>query len=543
MSNANSVSVSINNALVKNSVNDVKSGCLCAICGRCMIAETHYECVHVMLSKMNESKKSKSAKKHKKNVWKPTGHVFTEAGLKWKPTEEIQKPEIKVYNRKPKNVKNIGSSKIAKIVESKNANHSKPNHTWGSNATDIPSSSYLVMRGCPDCTLVFGLQMFQTHNGKLLSAHELLASCSSDEVDALLKWKATLHTQNNNAVLPSWTDDQKTVSPCNWYRVSCNENGSVNRLNLSSSGFYGTLDYLSFSSFPDLMYFELSKNYLSGIIPSEIGRLSKLVYLDLSSNQFTGKIPPEIGQMRNLVTLHLNRNQLISSIPQTICQIRFLSELALNHNSLSGSIPTCFAQLFNLSSIFLNDNNISGSIPYELGTLSNLKEMYMFNNYLSGSIPNTFVNLKKLTDLVLAENQLNGSIPTIIGTLTSLERLELQSNNLSGLIPRSLGELGSLTVLRLYNNKLSGPIPKELGNLMSLSKLQLGENQLNGSMPESFGNLKSLEVLNLRLNQLSGPIPQELAKLKLVTIEISNNSFSGTLPDGICNGGKLERLI
>ncbi|GJR96193.1 hypothetical protein Tco_0268367 [Tanacetum coccineum] len=105
-----------------------------------------------------------------------TGHVFTEVGLKWKPTGktftivgnscpltsftsanvvppkkttshsvETQKPELKVYSRKPKNVKNVGSSKKAKIVESKNANHSEPNHTWGSNATDIPSSSFLVM--------------------------------------------------------------------------------------------------------------------------------------------------------------------------------------------------------------------------------------------------------------------------------------------------------------------------------------------------------------------------------------------------------------
>ncbi|GJT62777.1 hypothetical protein Tco_1006310 [Tanacetum coccineum] len=38
-------------------------------------------------------------------------------------------------------------SKKAKIIESKNANHAKPNHTWGSNATDIPSSSSLVMTG------------------------------------------------------------------------------------------------------------------------------------------------------------------------------------------------------------------------------------------------------------------------------------------------------------------------------------------------------------------------------------------------------------
>ncbi|GKB84907.1 retrovirus-related pol polyprotein from transposon TNT 1-94, partial [Tanacetum coccineum] len=35
--------------------------------------------------------------------------------------------------------------KKAKIVESKNANHSEPNKTWGSNATDILSSSSLVM--------------------------------------------------------------------------------------------------------------------------------------------------------------------------------------------------------------------------------------------------------------------------------------------------------------------------------------------------------------------------------------------------------------
>nr|GEU33234.1 hypothetical protein [Tanacetum cinerariifolium] len=66
---------------------------------------------------------------------------------------ETQKPELKVYSRKPKNVKNVGSSKKDKIVKSKNANHSEPNHTWGSNASDIPSSFSLVMTGFPDCSL------------------------------------------------------------------------------------------------------------------------------------------------------------------------------------------------------------------------------------------------------------------------------------------------------------------------------------------------------------------------------------------------------
>ncbi|GJR84633.1 retrovirus-related pol polyprotein from transposon TNT 1-94 [Tanacetum coccineum] len=57
---------------------------------------------------------------------------------------ETSKPNIKVYSRRPKQVKNVSSSKKAKIVESKNSNNSKPNHSWGSNATDVPSSSSLV---------------------------------------------------------------------------------------------------------------------------------------------------------------------------------------------------------------------------------------------------------------------------------------------------------------------------------------------------------------------------------------------------------------
>nr|GEV24775.1 hypothetical protein [Tanacetum cinerariifolium] len=60
---------------------------------------------------------------------------------------ESQKPELKVYSRKLKNVTNIGSSKKVNTVESKNANHSEPNHIWGSNATNITSSASLVMTG------------------------------------------------------------------------------------------------------------------------------------------------------------------------------------------------------------------------------------------------------------------------------------------------------------------------------------------------------------------------------------------------------------
>ncbi|GJR51205.1 retrovirus-related pol polyprotein from transposon TNT 1-94 [Tanacetum coccineum] len=188
---------------VKHSLSKVNSEILCATCNKSMFDGVHDKCLVDLVQ--NGNKRTKSAKKHKKqNVWKLTGHVFTKVGFKWKPTsrtftivgnscpltsftstnvvppkqttshsDEIQKPKIKVYCRRPKNVKNIGSSKIAKIVESKNANNSEPNQTWGSNATDIPSSFSLVMTGCPDCTLVSGLRMLETHDRESLSAHEL----------------------------------------------------------------------------------------------------------------------------------------------------------------------------------------------------------------------------------------------------------------------------------------------------------------------------------------------------------------------------------
>ncbi|GJX06937.1 retrovirus-related pol polyprotein from transposon TNT 1-94 [Tanacetum coccineum] len=160
---------------VKHSLLNTNSEPICATCKKSMFDGVHDMCHLDFVENVNS--RAKSAKKHQKQKnWKPTGHVFTEVGLKWKPTGrtftivgnscpltritsanvvpskkttshsvETQKLELKVYSRKPKNIKNVGSSKKAKIVESKNVNHSEPNNAWGSNATDIPSSSSLVM--------------------------------------------------------------------------------------------------------------------------------------------------------------------------------------------------------------------------------------------------------------------------------------------------------------------------------------------------------------------------------------------------------------
>ncbi|GJR27572.1 retrovirus-related pol polyprotein from transposon TNT 1-94 [Tanacetum coccineum] len=184
VNNMNRVVKHVYDVDVKQSMSNANSDILCSTCNKSMFDGVHDKCLLDLVK--NGNNRAKSAKKHKKQIiWKPTGHVFTEVGFKWKPTgrtftivgnsfpltrftstnvvppkqttshsDDIQKPKLKVYSMKPKNVKNIGSSKNDKIVESKNANHSEPNQTWGSNATYIPSSSSLVMTGCLDCTLL-----------------------------------------------------------------------------------------------------------------------------------------------------------------------------------------------------------------------------------------------------------------------------------------------------------------------------------------------------------------------------------------------------
>ncbi|GKE52267.1 hypothetical protein Tco_1487423, partial [Tanacetum coccineum] len=104
---------------VKHSLSNANSKILRAICNKSMFDGVHDKC-HLDLVK-NRNNRTKSAKKHKKqNTWKPTGHVFTEVGFKWKPTDRT-----------------------------------------------------FTIVGCPDCTLVSGLRMFETHDIELLSAHEL----------------------------------------------------------------------------------------------------------------------------------------------------------------------------------------------------------------------------------------------------------------------------------------------------------------------------------------------------------------------------------
>nr|GEV56556.1 integrase, catalytic region, zinc finger, CCHC-type, peptidase aspartic, catalytic [Tanacetum cinerariifolium] len=74
-------------ASVQNSKLNVNSDLQCVTCNGFLFSDNHDSCVLEFINTMNASVKSNSVKKPlKRQVWKPTGKMFTNIGYKWRPT-------------------------------------------------------------------------------------------------------------------------------------------------------------------------------------------------------------------------------------------------------------------------------------------------------------------------------------------------------------------------------------------------------------------------------------------------------------------------
>ena len=342
----------------------------------------------------------------------------------------------------------------------------------------------------------------------------------------------------------NWTNNTnwKSQEPVGeWYGVTVRDS-VVTGLYLECNNLRGVLP----SEIGDLTRLEqlfLHKNSLSGTIPAETGNLTRLKDLRLDSNGLSGEIPSKIWDLASLEKLALSGNRLTGDIPYEIENLTRLEQLWLSHTDLSGAIPAEIGNLTNLEQLYLEGNSLTGEIPAEIGNLTGLEWLLLGSNQLSGEIPSEIGNLTNLRFLIIDSNSLTGTRPAEIGNLTRLRDLQLGGNRLSGEIPSKIWDLASLTWLSLGGNSLSGAIPAEIGNLTSLEELFLGNNRLSGAIPTEIGNLTRLERLGLDGNALTGEIPSGIENLtSLERLFLGNNQLSGAIPTEIGNLTRLERL-
>ncbi|KAM3227715.1 hypothetical protein ACQJBY_059446 [Aegilops geniculata] len=257
-------------------------------------------------------------------------------------------------------------------------------------------------------------------------------------------------------------------------------------------------------------------NGFTGSIPEEIGHLKRLKVLKLSNCKFNGAIPRSIGGLESLMTLDISGNNFTAELPTSVGELSNLTKLLAVHAGLTGAIPKELGNCKKITAIDLSFNHFTGSIPEELAELEAIISFKAEGNRLSGRIPDWLQNWGNIMSISLANNMFSGPLP---------------------LLP-----LQHLVEFYAGKNLLSGPIPAGVCQAISLRSLNLYSNNLTGSIKETFKGCRNLTTLNLQVNQLCGEIPEYLAELQLVSLDLTQNNFTGSLPDKFWESSTVQEL-
>lgn len=162
---------------------------------------------------------------------------------------------------------------------------------------------------------------------------------------------------------PNWIQKTNwlTGNKCDWYGITCNQNGNV-------------------------------------------------VTIDLHSNNLIGnQLPPQIGCLVYLQGLVLDNNAISGQIPLSFCSLQNIQYLTLSYNNLGGGIPSCFSKLKFLIHFYVQYNGLVGELP-DFSLYHNIKEFHCEYNCLTGKVPQSLPS-QVIIDLGFAYNYFSGCIP------------------------------------------------------------------------------------------------------------------------------------
>ncbi|KAJ3029278.1 UNVERIFIED_CONTAM: hypothetical protein HDU68_012595 [Siphonaria sp. JEL0065] len=239
------------------------------------------------------------------------------------------------------------------------------------------------------------------------------------------------------------------------FMVPLGKGSAPTELTLSSNTI-NIFDKLWWNSWPKNYKAIYSTNFIHSIYKIEWCRVRTL----------DAPIPCQIGNLLNLTHLDLTDSNLTGTIPQDLMKLTKLRFLSLALNKLEGEIPSEIGNLVHLTMLYLETNEFTGTIPSSIGKLKKLQYLYLHSTNLTGPIPDTIGDLTQLERLTLRQNNHSGPLPLSLFNLRNLHLLYLYGNRLSGEIPKEIGNLRRLQNLKLGYNDLEGMVPRELLNLV-----------------------------------------------------------------------------
>jgi Leucine-rich repeat (LRR) protein len=404
---------------------------------------------------------------------------------------------------------------------------------------------------------------------------------------------------------------------CEWDGIICDPStSSVSSIQLQSADLFATIPS-ELGTLHTLRTIMMRENLLYGPIPSEVAALPKLEIFDVAENALTGNLPYfSSGQLDKL---DISRNKLSGFIPSNLGHNHeLMTSLDVMHNRMSGPLPPSLDRMKNLELLSISNNGFWGVLPTSLGNLPQLTFLYADNNNFVGPIPSNLARPlgsggkgSLLEEIWVQQNELSGTLPASLADLSQLQSLYIDGNKFTGKVPGDLcsedlnvdffdgvaadmernlcdsvacpvdttsleGVFPCSPCRSLHYNPYLGRTGKciALGQRLILSHFydatsQLGQwiggsnwnddktplcdfdgitcdskdnvveiklpaRGLTGTVPEEIGFLEYLEVLDVSDNQLTGFLPSDLRWAPLRKLDISGNRMKSVVPPMLC---------
>jgi Leucine-rich repeat (LRR) protein len=282
--------------------------------------------------------------------------------------------------------------------------------------------------------------------------------------------------------------------------------------------------------------FRISENNISGHIPNSICD-TNIHVLDLSSNNFSGRIPSCLIEDGYTSVLILRNNHFEGVLPNNIKYQCQLHTLDLNNNKIEGNLPMTLTKCLQLEFLDFGNNRMVGTFPSWLGKLPTLRVLILRSNQFYGPVGGDLHGHDKsgeefssLQILDLASNNFSGNLSPewFVGLKSMMTEL-----NTTGEIVRTFNRTDYQDAVTITYKSIYTTFDKIL---TTLTLIDLSDNSFDGTIPESLGRLISLLGLNMSGNAFTGVIPQEFGGMTLLeSLDLSRNQLSGDIPEALTN--------